>query len=166
MAKVDKYNFADAEVDYRAGTMSVNAIATKHGIPEPTLRREAKKRGWVKGLSSTKRMMVRDAMAGADLANKMTNDEVRQNQLTAAEQDVADMNSGLGVARSAIAALASMVPAADGPAKIKAIVDANKAAIDTIRKIRGLDELPPESPEGGIADLIAAVNGTSLPITK
>lgn len=42
------YPFDEAEVDYRAGAMSVNGIAKKHGIPEPTLRREAKKRGWIK----------------------------------------------------------------------------------------------------------------------
>lgn len=57
--KKDKYNYADAEVDYRAGAMSVNAIATKHGIPEPTLRREAKKRGWVKPTAQLKTDMVK-----------------------------------------------------------------------------------------------------------
>lgn len=163
--KADKYNFADAEVDYRAGTMSVNAIATKHSIPEPTLRREAKKRGWVKGLSSTKRAMVRDAMSGADLTNSLTNDEVRQNQLTEAQQDVADMNAGLAVARACIASLMSMVPSAEGPRDIKGIVDANKGAVETIRKIRGLDEMVTET-EDPLAALIGAVNNTSLSIVK
>lgn len=166
MAKADKYNFADAEVDYRAGSMSVNAIANKHGIPEPTLRREAKKRGWVKGLSSTKRIMVRDAMAGADLTNSLTNDEVRQNQLSAAEQDVADMNAGLEVSRRCIKALLPMIDEADTPAKIKQIGEANKVAIETIRRMRGLDDTPQETQENSIADLIAAVSGTSLPIIK
>ena len=166
MAKADKYNFADAEVDYRAGSMSVNAIATKHCIPEPTLRREAKKRGWVKGLSSTKRIMVRDAMAGADLTNSLTNDEVRQNQLSAAGQDVSDMNSGLSLFRLCLASLNEMIHEATKPAEVKNIVDAGKAAIDGIRRIRGLDDLPAESPEGGIASLIAAVNGTAMPIAK
>lgn len=166
MTKAQKYNFDDAEVDYRAGSMSARAIAEKHGIPEPTLRREAKKRGWVKGLSATKRIMVRDAMAGADLTHNLTRDAVRQNQLSAAEQDIADMNVGLEVSRLCMRALIPMISDADSPAKIKQIGEANKVSIDTIRKIRGLDELPTEAPEGGIADLIAAVNGTSLPITK
>lgn len=40
MTKAQKYNFDDAEVDYRAGSMSANAIATK--------------RGWVRPVSSIK----------------------------------------------------------------------------------------------------------------
>lgn len=165
-AKKPKYNFADAEVDYRAGSMSVNAIATKHGIPEPTLRREAKKLGWVKGLSSTKRAMVSDAMAGADLTKTLTNDEVRQNQLSAAHQDVADMNCGLAVARACMQSLLVMAASADSPRDIKSIVDANKAAVDTVRKIRGLDDLPADNSDDPVATLIAAINGTSLPVTK
>lgn len=165
-AKKQKYNFADAEVDYRAGLMSVNAIATKHGIPEPTLRREAKKLGWVKGLSSTKRVMVQDAMSGADLTKTLTNDEVRQNQLSAANQDVTDMNSGLAVARACMSSLLMMVPLAEGPRDIKSIVEANKGAVETIRKIRGLDELPSDPGDDPVSSLISAINGTSLPITK
>ncbi len=162
----EKYNFADAEVDYRAGSMSVNAVATKHGIPEPTLRREAKKRGWVKGLSSTKRAMVQDAMSGADLTKNLTNDEVRQNQLSAAQQDVADMNTGLAVARACMQALLVMVASAEGARDIKTIGEANKVAVDTVRKIRGLDELPSDPGEDPVSSLIAAINGTSLPVTK
>lgn len=162
----EKYNFADAEVDYRAGSMSVNAIAGKHGIPEPTLRREAKKRGWVKGLASTKRVMVQDAMSGADLTNELTNDEVRQNQLSAAQQDVADMQTGLAVARSCMRSLLAMVDKAEGPRDIKAIGEANKVAVDTVRKIRGLDDLPSDPNEDPVASLLAAINGTSLPVVK
>lgn len=161
-----KYNFADAEVDYRAGTMSVNAIAAKHGIPEPTLRREAKKRGWVKGLSSTKRAMVQDAMSGADLTNTLTNDEVRQNQLSAAQQDVEDMQTGLAVARSCMRSLLTMAQSAENARDIKTIGEANKVAVDTIRKIRGLDELPTDPADDPVATLIAAINGTALPIVK
>jgi transposase-like protein len=166
VTKKDKYNFSDAEVDYRAGAMSVNAIATKHGIPEPTLRREAKKRGWIKGLSSTKRAMVQDAMSGADLTNRLTNDEVRQNQLSAAQQDVEDMNCGLSVARACMRSLLAMVASAEGPRDIKTIGEANKVAVETVRKIRGLDELPSDPGEDPVATLIAAINGTALPVTK
>lgn len=163
--KRPKYNFDDAEVDYRSSAMSVNSIASKHGIPEPTLRREAKKRGWVKGLASTKRAMVSDAMSGADLTKKLTNDEVRQNQLSEAQQDVADMNSGLSVARGCIAALMALIPSVGEPRDIKTIVEANKSAIETIRKIRGLDDAP-ASTEDGLTSLLATINGTSIPIAK
>jgi len=105
-------------------------------------------------------------MAGADLTNSLTNDEVRQNQLSAAGQDVSDMNSGLSLFRLCLASLNEMIHEATKPAEVKNIVDAGKAAIDGIRRIRGLDDLPAESPEGGIASLIAAVNGTAMPIAK
>lgn len=164
-AKKAKYSFGDAEADYRAGSMSVRAIADKHGIPEPTLRREAKKYGWVKGLASTKRAMVSDAMAGADLTHSLTHDEVRQNQLSAASQDILDMNNGLSVARGCITALMSMVAGVKEPRDIKTIVEANKSAIDTIRKIRGLDDAPPTQ-EDAVSALISAINGTSLPVVK
>lgn len=164
-AKKPKYNFSDAESDYRSGILSVNAIATKHGIPEATLRREVKKLGWIKGLASTKRAMVSDAMAGADLTKQLTNDEVRQNQLSEAQHDITDMRNGLSVARACIAALINMVPAMDNPRDIKTAVEANKGAIETIRKIRGLDEAT-NTPDDSLTNLLAAINGTSLPIVK
>lgn len=163
--KKPRHNFKDAEVDYRIGSMSVNAIAAKHGIPEPSLRMEAKKQGWVKGLASSKRVMVKDAMSGADLTNSLTNDEVRKNQLTEAQQDIADMNSGLAVARRCIVSLLSIAATASEPRDIKTIVEANKSAIETIRKIRGLDDAP-ASVEDGLTALLSAVNGTSIPIAK
>jgi hypothetical protein len=163
--KKPKYNFGDAEADYRAGSMSVRAIADKHSIPEPTLRREAKKQGWVKGLAATKRAMVSDAMAGADLTHTLTHDEVRQNQLSEAQQDVADMHSGLAVARKCMSVLYAMAASATEPREVKTIVEANKSAVETIRKIRGLDEAPP-SAEDGLTSLLTAINGTAIPIQK
>ena len=164
-ARRAKYNFADAEVDYRAGSMSVNAIATKHSIPESSLRAEAKRLGWVKGLAATKRAMVADAMAGGDPAKVLASCEVRRNQLSAAEQDILDMNNGLAVARGCITALMAMVAEVSEPRDVKTIVEANKSAIETIRKIRGLDDAPPTQ-EDAVSALISAINGTSLPVVK
>lgn len=135
------YPFEDAERDYRASSaLSVNALAVKHGIPEATLRREAKKRGWIRGASETKRQMVKDGLAGVSLTKVLTNDEVRQINLDEASQDITDMREGLAVARACISKLASMVDGTDNPRDVKVIVEANKAAIETIRRIRGLDD--------------------------
>jgi DNA-binding MurR/RpiR family transcriptional regulator len=142
----DRYDFAAAEIDYRAGGYSVNALAQKHGIPEPTLRRYAKKEGWIKGSSDVKRELVREAMAGMplddeQLTNGMTSDEaVRQVQLNEASQDVQDMNTGLAVARKSMGKLLDMVDQVDHPKDVKTIVEANKLAVETIRKIRALDD--------------------------
>jgi DNA-binding MurR/RpiR family transcriptional regulator len=140
----DKYDFAAAEIDYRAGGYSINALAAKHGIPEPTLRRYAKREGWIKGSSDVKRELVREAMAGTPLDEQVTNDltseAVRQTQLDEATQDVQDMNTGLSVARACMNKLLTMVEQVDNPNDVKRIVEANKAAVETIRKIRALDD--------------------------
>lgn len=163
-----QYDFAAAEIDYRAGGYSVNALATKYGIPEPTLRRYAKREGWIKGNSDIKRELVREAMAGMPLTddgmtNGLTSDEaVRQVQLDEATQDVQDMNTGLAVARKSMGKLLRMVDEVDHPKDVKVIVEANKIAVETIRKIRALDdEQGPESSvtvevSDGFAELRAA----------
>ena len=167
MGTLDKYDFGAAELDYRAGGYSVNALAAKHGIPEPTLRRYAKREGWIKGSSDVKRELVREAMAGtpldAQVTNDLTNDEaVRQAQVTEATQDVRDMNTGLSVARACMDKLLTMVEQVDNPNDVKRIVEANKAAVETIRKIRSLDDdSGPETSVNveigdGFADLRAA----------
>lgn len=143
----EKYDFGAAEIAFRAGGISMNALAAQFGIPEATLRRHAKKNGWIKGASETKRELVAEVLAGGTLdegvTNEMTNDEVRQRQLDEATQDVADMNRGLEVARKVMDKLLVMVDACSSTADVKRIIEANKAAVETIRKIRALDaEVP------------------------
>jgi len=142
MAKKE-YPFSDAELDFCAGVMSVNAIAIKHGIPEPTLRREAKKRCWIRGATESKRQLVKDAMAGlpTTLTKTLTNDEVRQKQEQEAALDVNDMQTGLALFRAVLAKCVIMIDEIDAPRDIKIISEAGKNAIDGIRKIRGLDDL-------------------------
>lgn len=132
----------DAEADYVAGVSSVNAIAHKYGIPESTLRREAKLRGWVRTAPEVHRHRVALALAGETLASEMAND-VMQVQAAAIAQDLEDMNSGLAVARKVVKKLLPLVELVDDPRDLKVIVEANRAAIETIRKIRSLDEPPP-----------------------
>ena len=166
-AEKGDYDFDAASLDYAAGGYSMNGLATKHGIPEASLRRYAKKHGWIKGASETKRDMVREALAGDGLdelvTNGLTNDEVRQHRVDEAAQDVQDMTDGLNVARRCIKRLLSMVDQVDSPNDIKRVVEANKAAIETIRKIRSLDndDTPPETSvsvtiDDGFSELRAA----------
>jgi predicted site-specific integrase-resolvase len=145
----DKYDFAAAQVDYAAGGMSMRAVADRHGIPEATLRRYAKLHGWVKGASATKRELVKEALAGvpldaatddADVTQEFTHAQVRQRQVAEAGQDVQDMQTGLEVARRCMQRLLAMVDQVDSPNDVKRVVEANKAAVETIRKIRSLDE--------------------------
>jgi hypothetical protein len=147
------YPFAAAALDYCAGGWSINALADKHKIPEATLRRFAKKHEWVSG-NEQKRGMVREALAGLALSYDETMekffdaDELRQHQLDEATQDVTDMRLGLHVARSCMAKLLVMVQSVELPKDVKLIVESNKLAVETIRKIRSLDDDP--APEAAV----------------
>lgn len=139
------------ELDYRAGVKSVNAIAKKHDIPEPTLRRLAKKNAWVRGAPDAKRQIVADHFAG--VTNGLTNDEVRQKQHDAASDDIRDMERGLRVHRLCLERLEKAAEAATEAKEIKIITEAAALAVAGIRKIRGLDA--PTSADG--KDIDAAI---------
>jgi DNA-binding MurR/RpiR family transcriptional regulator len=168
MSEVNGYAFDAAAEDWHSGAVSsMRALARKHAIPEATLRRYAKEHGWVRGASEVKRELVREALAGesldADVTQDLTHDEVRQRRLAEATQDVEDMQLGLKVARACMGKLLLMVDSIEAPADIKRVVDANKAAVETIRKIRSLDDEPPAEAEvkvtvgdDDLADLRAA----------
>lgn len=137
-----KQTLADAEADYRAGIESVCAVARKHGLSESTLRREASRLGWVRASQDERRRLVAETMAGAHMACELTDEKVRQVQVDAAAQDVQDMNTGLAVARKVLGKLLDMIDLLEDPRDLKVVVEANRAAVETIRKIRSLDAEP------------------------
>jgi hypothetical protein len=146
------YPFDAAGLDWLGGGVrSMRELARKHGIPEATLRRHAKEHGWTRGASDIKREIVREALAGedvdAEVTQDLTHEEVRQRRVKEALQDVADMTMGLRVARACIGKLLAMVDSIDNPNDIKRVVEANKGAVETIRKIRSLDDEPPPEAE-------------------
>jgi hypothetical protein len=135
------------EIQYRANTKSVRRIADEHNISEGTIRKRAKKEGWLRDPEGVKRELVRAAMSGAGTqkgtqSGTQTDEEVRKAINTEAEQDIADMRDGLEVARRSIWKLKTLVEKAESPKDVKVIVEANKIAVETIRKIRGLDDQP------------------------
>lgn len=136
---------AEAEADYRAGVLSVSATARKHGLAESTLRREARRMGWPRATPDNRRKLVAEAMTGAHMASEMAEDKAHQLQADAAAQDIHDMNTGLAVARKVLNRLIEMVDDTDDPRDLKVVVEANRAAIDTIRKIRALDAESPST---------------------
>jgi hypothetical protein len=141
MRKIDQAVLEQIELDYRAGVKSVNSIAKLHGLPEPTLRRLAKKHGWIRGAAEIKRRVVEDHFAG--VTKGVTNDEVRQNQQEAADDDINDMERGLKVHRLCLIALLDAAETVKEPKEIKIISEATALAITGIRKIRGLDTPTP-----------------------
>ncbi|KXX64190.1 hypothetical protein [Marichromatium gracile] len=122
---------------YRAGKDSLREIAGQHGISEGAIRKRAKKEGWLRDPGGTKRQIVRAAMAGG---TREGTQYAARTIAEAANQDVADMSAGLAVARGCINRLSGMVEAAREPRDVKVIAEANRIAVETIRRIRDLDD--------------------------
>jgi transposase-like protein len=125
------------EGSYRSGKGSLREIAGEHGITEGTIRARAKKNGWIRDPEGTKRERVKSLMAGVTAS--VTQDALR-NMEDEAKQDVIDMRMGLEVARQVLARLLDLVGQVAEARDIKVIAEANRIAVDTIRRIRGLDE--------------------------
>ena len=132
----------EAQNDYCAGVLSVSAVARKHGIADSTLRREARRLGWVRQSPDTRRHLVADALRGEFPANDVVNERVHQLQEDAATEDASDIRKGLIVARKVLSRLLDVVELTTDPRELKTVIDANRAAIDTIVAVRSL--APPQ----------------------
>lgn len=125
------------EGEYRAGTAPLRAIAGKHGITEGTIRARAKKLGWTRDAAKTKREIVAARMAGV---TQEVAQNVMRNIEDAAALDVADMDRALRINRNCLIALEIAAEKVEEPKEIKVIVEATGSAIESIRRIRGLDD--------------------------
>lgn len=135
---------------YRANKDSLREIAGQYGISEGAIRKRAKKSGWLRDPEGTKRQIVKAALAGGTQAGTQYAARTIADEAT---QDVADMGAGLSVARGCIQRLAVLVEEASEPREVKTIAEANRIAIETIRRIRGLDDAPDASAPGALSDV-------------
>ncbi len=123
-----------------SSNLAVTAIADRHGVPATTLRREIRKRGIVRtSAPEQKRRRVEEHFAGG-LAD--TGQIPRQTDRTVeeeAERDIEDMEDALSVARACIKRLLAIIEGLADPRDIKTVAEANKLAMESIRRIRGLD---------------------------
>jgi hypothetical protein len=104
--------------------------------------------------------MVRDGLHGHPPVSDSVKCAVDQMNEAETNQDVSDMNSGLAVARKCLVKLLDMVDMVADPRDIRAIVEANKSAIETIRRVRSLDskeDVPVTSPAVDVSDGFAAL---------
>lgn len=122
---------------YRAGVLSLRAIASKHDITEGAIRARAKKHGWIQDAAGTKRRIVADRQAG--ITQEVAQDVMRNIQ-DAAEADTRDMNTGLSIYRNILDAMDGAAKRVEDPREAKVITEATEKAINGIRTIRGLDE--------------------------
>jgi len=125
-------NLSLAIADYIGPDMpSFATLAARYGIPETSLRRKFKERGVFRNpdASNRKRQQVEAHFAGVD-------DSTIED---AANQDIADMQSALDVARGCLNRLKALVKEEVDAKELKAVMDATEKAVTVIRKIRGLD---------------------------
>jgi len=125
-------NLSLAIADYMGPDMpSFATLAARYSIPETTLRRKLKERGIFRNpdASNRKRQQVEAHFAGVD---ESTIED-------AANQDIADMQSALDVARGCLARLKQVVQKESDPRELKSVMDATEKAVTVIRRIRGLD---------------------------
>lgn len=110
---------------------SFATLAARYSIPETTLRRKFKERGIFRSpdAAGRKRQRVESHFTGVD------ENAIEQ----AANQDIADMQSALDVARGCLTRLKALVKEEVDAKELKSVMDATEKAVTVIRKIRGLD---------------------------
>lgn len=138
MARTNKnVDWAAVEGAYRSGENSIRSIADKYGVTEAAIRQRAKKLGWTRDPEGAKREIVKARLSG--VTSQLASQDVVRSIEAAAGEDVVDMERGLRIHRHCLISLEAVSETSCDPKEIKIIVDAASAAIDAIRKIRGLD---------------------------
>lgn len=130
-------DWVSIEAEYRGTKTPLRRIAEQYGVTEGAIRARAKKGGWTRDASGLKRSIVANAMSG--VPQNITQGELRNCIESEAKTDIDDMQTGLDISRNCLRNLYAVSLDCDDPKTIKIIIEANKLAIETIRKIRGLD---------------------------
>lgn len=130
---------------YRAGIMPLREIGAAYSVSEAMIRKKAKQSGWLRDPTGAKREIVKGLIAGG--AQVGAQEYAMRTIYAEADKDAEYMGDCLGVAVKAVGKLNKMIDTVSEPKDIKIIVDANKSAMETIRRIRGLDEESKEPPK-------------------
>lgn len=139
---IDLPDWLAIEAEYRAGKRPLRDIASDYGVAESTIRHRAKKNAWVRDVVGTVRRRINDSIAG--IAHDVAQGAMRNIMDESVQAGVSDMALGLGNARKVLQQVdRSLSVAADEclpPRDLKTLNEANSGAIETIRRIRQLDE--------------------------
>lgn len=162
MTRKTDHDWPAIEADYCAGVLRISEISRKHGAPETTIYSRAKRSKWVRLDPAIKAKRVRDEVANpkAKTVNQKMSVSAEGSDTVdivnaAIDQDVQDMNLGLENARKALKKANTLMDDINIEAvepgqedifikvaakDLKSLVDVTKTSIETIRKIRGLDD--------------------------
>lgn len=85
---MNDYDWGGCEADYRAGQLSIRHLATKHGVPESTVRSRAKAEVWQRDLTEDVRQATRAKVSRSSRSGIAHGDDqeiIEQASSTAAE---------------------------------------------------------------------------------
>ncbi|USH01096.1 hypothetical protein K6Q96_09090 [Grimontia kaedaensis] len=140
------------ETEFRKGIESNRKIGDRFGVSEASIRRRAKKYGWVRDGATIKRERVKAHFAGKaepDIVGQPK--AVAEAIMEAADEDIRDMDMGLQNARLALQLVNKTLRTIKMDERsirmlmldaknLKLLTDTNRTNIDIIRRIRGLDD--------------------------
>lgn len=136
-------DWARVEMDFTAGVESIRALARRYGITEVSIRRRARRYGWVRRLGD------RLAAIRAQLSQATAQDAPRADPATVAarlaeeaQQDASDLGLALATARTILRRLREAAETEPTPQGLRTIAEAVHRATETIFRVRRLDDQP------------------------
>lgn len=161
------------EKAYRAGSVSVRAIADEHQTKEGTIRSRAKTHGWMRDLTDLVRTATQQKISRSTSRTDFTQPDVREDAQIVDEASskragvvigqISRLEVWEGVARKLAESLSNTVVTADNQAEfaraLNAGVDAELKLIKAERQAYGIDESNGEEPyEDRLARLLAGAS--------
>lgn len=130
-------DWARVEMDFTAGAESIRAIARRYGISEVSIRRRAKKYGWVRRYGDRlAAIRAQLSQATAQDAPRASPSEVAERLAAEASRDADDLAAGLRVARTVLRRLETLTEDAGSAQDLRTVALAADSAVNTILKIR------------------------------
>ncbi len=162
---------------YRAGSLSIRNIADQHGIAEGTIRKRAKKHGWLRDLSEQVQQAARDKLTRKAVRTERTQDaprtdaEIVEEASTEAASVVlahrSDLHQWRSISQKLCAALADMDVTEDNHDKfarsLNAGVDAQLKVIKGERQAYNLDDPGEEDDQPAPTRVVFKVEDASDP---
>lgn len=159
------------ESAYRAGSLSVRAIADKHGVNHATVLKRAKKEGWQRDLTdkvraATKQKVTTAVTTDGNQPRVVTDAEIIEEASTEAAAIVLhhrqDLSQWRGIATKLMNALGDMEVDAsnhnDFARSLNAGVDAQLKVIKGERQAYNLDDVQGDKDTGALSDLMDALS--------
>lgn len=165
--QLDSATLVEMRELYFQNLMTVAEIGKRYNVSPQSVYSRIKREAWPRRPKSDHAKAVNDKIESAakqkaervkaqtSVGAKITEANREEMINKAVDQDVQDMNMGLEAARSCLLKAKEMIDSIDveeGQAPhLKSLCDATRVSVDTIRKIRGLDEKEQEDELGGMS---------------